>query len=199
MTLSRFITTYLFTPLVRAMPSMNFIYTMLATFLAMFIAGIWHGNGLTFVIYGALHGGALVVNHWWKKRKKKLPAWLAWALTFNFINLTFIIFRAPKFEMAWNLIQGLVGANGVIFPKIGIKPETLQNLGWKVGTYLYPDDYLLLAMLLGCFWMVFKTSNSMEIEKRLAPNYRWAILGGMGFALALFGMNRITEFIYFNF
>jgi D-alanyl-lipoteichoic acid acyltransferase DltB (MBOAT superfamily) len=72
MTLSQFINTYLFTPIVRAMPKINFRNTMFATFIAMFIAGIWHGAGWTFVVYGVLHGSALVVNHIWKKRKKKL-------------------------------------------------------------------------------------------------------------------------------
>jgi D-alanyl-lipoteichoic acid acyltransferase DltB (MBOAT superfamily) len=200
MTLSQFINTYVFTPIVRAMPKINFRTTMIATFLAMFIAGVWHGAGINFVVYGALHGLALVVNHIRKKKKKKFSKAFAWFLTFNFINITYVIFRAKNLDDALKVLKGMIGLSGVVVPKIGIKTVgALQDFGFKIGTYLYPDDYLLLAMLAGVFWIIFKTKNSGELEKSFKPDTKIAFVCGVAFVFCLFGMNKITEFIYFNF
>jgi alginate O-acetyltransferase complex protein AlgI len=200
MTLSQFINTYLFTPIVRAMPKINFRNTMIATFIAMFIAGIWHGAGWTFVLYGVLHGSALVVNHMWKKRKKKLPPWLAWFITFNFVNITFIVFRAKELNDAGKVLSGMLGLSGVVIPKMIVKSVgPLKEFGWKMGTYLQPDDYLMIVMFLGAFYILHKTKNSLELEKEFKPSTKIAIGCGLTFVFCLFGMNRITEFIYFNF
>jgi alginate O-acetyltransferase complex protein AlgI len=200
MTLSQFINTYLFTPLVRAMPKINFRNTMIATFTSMFIAGVWHGAGWTFVVYGALHGAALVANHMWKKRKKKLPTWLAWFITFNFVNITFIIFRAKELKDALKILKGMIGATGVVIPKMIIKSlGPLKDFGWKMGTYLQPDDYLLMIMLAGAFYVLRKLKNSLELEKEFKPTTKVAFACGIAFVFCFFGMNRITEFIYFNF
>lgn len=200
MTLSQFINTYLFTPIVRAMPKINFRNTMIATFISMFIAGIWHGAGWTFVLYGALHGTALVVNHKWKKRKQKLPSWLAWLITFNFVNITFIVFRANDLSDVWKILKGMLGLSGVVVPKMIIKSVgPLKEFGWRMGTYLQPDDYLMIVMFLGAFYVLHKIKNSLELEKEFRPNTKVAMACGIAFVFCLFGMNRITEFIYFNF
>jgi 4-hydroxybenzoate polyprenyltransferase len=173
---------------------------MIATFIAMFIAGIWHGAGWTFVVYGALHGAALVVNHLWKKRKKKLPQWLAWFITFNFVNITFIVFRAKTLSDAGKVLKGMLGLSGVVVPKMLIKSVgPLKDFGWKMGTYLQPDDYLLIVMMLGAFYALHKMKNSLELEKEFKPTTKIAIACGVAFVFCFFGMNRITEFIYFNF
>ena len=59
-TLSSFITTYLYTPMVRAMGKVTFAKAMIATFAAMVIAGLWHGSSWGFLVFGALHGLGLV-------------------------------------------------------------------------------------------------------------------------------------------
>lgn len=199
-TLSQFITTYIFTPIVRAMPKINFRNTMLATFISMFIAGIWHGAGWTFVVYGALHGLALVVNHNWKKKKKKLPPGMAWFLTFNFINVAFVVFRAKELSDAWKVLKGMMGLSGVVIPKILVKSVgPLKEYGWRMGTYLHPDDYFFLFILAGTFYALFKARSSLELEKTFTPTTKIAVACGLTFVICLFGMNRITEFIYFNF
>lgn len=200
MTLSQFINTYVFTPIVRAMPKINFRTTMIATFLAMFIAGVWHGAGWTYVVYGALHGIALVVNHIRKKKKKKFPGWVSWFLTFNFVNMTFVIFRAKDMSDAFKVLRGMTGLDGVVIPKIGIKSVGfLKDFGFEVGSYLYPNDYLMMIMFIAVFWAIHFAKNSVELEKEFKPSVKLACACGAAFVLCLFGMNRITEFIYFNF
>lgn len=200
MTLSQFIGTYIFTPIVRAMPKIDFRNTMIATFVSMFIAGIWHGAGWTFTLYGIFHGLALVVNHIWKKKKKKLPNWLAVFITFNFVNFTFVIFRAKTVSDAIKVYKGMIGLTGVVVPKIGVKSVGFLNAyGFSIGSYLKPNDYFMIAMFLGTIYVTRKMDNSLTLEKKFTPTPRLAVICGFAFVLCLFGMNRITEFIYFNF
>jgi alginate O-acetyltransferase complex protein AlgI len=200
MTLGQFINNYVFTPLVRSMPKMTFRNTMIATFTAMFLAGVWHGAGWTFVVYAILNGLALVVNHWRKKKKKKLSPVMAWLCTFIFINVTFVIFRAKSLESAWSIIKAMSGASGVAIPKIGIKSVgLLKDYGFKMGTYLYPNDYFFLLALALTFYALFKWKNTSELEKEFKPTRALASACAVAFVISLFNMNKITEFIYFNF
>jgi D-alanyl-lipoteichoic acid acyltransferase DltB (MBOAT superfamily) len=200
MTLSQFINTYVFTPLVRSFPKINFRNTMIATFTAMFLAGVWHGSGWTYTMYGAIHGLALVVNHNWKKKKKKLPYWLAWFLTFNFVNISFVIFRAKSLDDASKVLSGMFGLSGVVVPKIGIKElGVFKDYGFKLGSYLYPQDYFFLSLVIFAFITIWKFKNSLEWQKQFRPETKLALACSIVFVLSLFGMNRITEFIYFKF
>jgi hypothetical protein len=111
-----------------------------------------------------------------------------------------VVFRARNLTDAWKVFKGMLGFSGVVVPKIGIKSVGfLSSYGLKVGTYLYPADYLLIATFLGTFYVVMKSKNSLEIEKDIKPDMRLGVLCGLAFVLCLFGMNRMTEFIYFKF
>ena len=70
---------------------------LLATFI---IGGIWHGAGWTFIFWGFLHGMALVIHRAWSKLGFKLWGWFAWFITFNFINISWVFFRAREWEDA---------------------------------------------------------------------------------------------------
>jgi D-alanyl-lipoteichoic acid acyltransferase DltB (MBOAT superfamily) len=94
--LSNFITNYLYTPLLRSMGTATLRTSTLATLLAMGIAGLWHGPAWTFIIFGLLHGTGLAVNQIWKKKRiAKVPDWLGWFMTLVFVNVAFVFFRSP--------------------------------------------------------------------------------------------------------
>ena len=59
--------------------------------------------------------------------------------------------------------------------------------------------HLLIVMMLGAFYALHKMKNSLELEKEFKPTTKIAIACGVAFVFCFFGMNRITEFIYFNF
>ena len=81
---------------------------LFATFISMLIAGIWHGSKYTFVIFGAMHGIGLVINQLRKKSKRKLPSFLAILVTFIYVNISFIFFRANTVEQALSIIYSLI-------------------------------------------------------------------------------------------
>lgn len=86
---------------------------LLATFL---LGGLWHGAAWTFVFWGFLHGIALIIHRIWKNLGFCLPKVLAWIITFNFINFTWIFFRAKEWDDALKVIKGMCGFNGIVLP-----------------------------------------------------------------------------------
>lgn len=158
--LTNFITTYIYTPMVRSFRQLTFPKAMWATLLSMLIAGVWHGSSWNFVIFGALHGIGLIVNHCRKRAKaKKLPDLLAWIATFAYVNLALIFFRAPTLTDALYLLRSLGNLHA-----IG------STATWSQTILGYPAE-LLLAMLLGTA-MLFMKKNSNQIVKEFQPSWK---------------------------
>ncbi len=168
-TLTNFITTYIYTPLLKSFGTVTFRNSLAAIFIAMLIAGLWHGAGWTFVIWGGMHGAALVINHLWKKRKLRMKPALAWILTFLFVNASFVFFRAKNINTALDVLAGMVGMHGYTLPKEMAKHFAfLADHGAAFGRIFgningKGDVALMFAMLP----VVFMARNSMALaEKR---------------------------------
>jgi alginate O-acetyltransferase complex protein AlgI len=104
-TLSRFLRDYVYIPLGgnRRSPSRAYL-NLFATFV---IGGLWHGASWMFVIWGALHGVALVVHRIWASLRRPLPVALAWLFTFAFVNATWVFFRAKSMDDAIRVLRGM--------------------------------------------------------------------------------------------
>lgn len=188
-TLSNFINSYIYTPFVRSFTKPNFHKAMLATFITFFIVGLWHGASWMFVIFGSLHGLGLVVNQYWKKLKFKLNGFIAWFITFNFLNLTFIFFRARDWDDAVKVLSGMVGMNG-----IGNFMD-LENLGTNG---LIEFSFTLIIILIS-FVILFLSKNSLELLKAYKPTVKTQIIAAFYFAFAIIGLSTVHGFIYFKF
>lgn len=110
MTLSRFLRDYVYIPLGGSRHGL--VRTSAATMVTMVLCGLWHGAGWTFVLWGALHGLALVILRIWKLAGVSLPKFAAWALTFSFTVLAFGVFRSSDLTTAWSIWSGLAGGGG---------------------------------------------------------------------------------------
>ena len=107
MTLSRFLRDYLYVPLGGSRRGLAVqLWALLAT---MALGGLWHGAGLTFVAWGVAHGLGLGAGVLWRKAGLAMSAGLGWALTFLFVTLCWVLFRAPTFDAALTIYQGLFG------------------------------------------------------------------------------------------
>lgn len=77
--------------------------TYLNNFLTMLIGGLWHGAAWKFVFWGAMHGAGLAVHKACQPILKKIPDnwftnFIFWAITFIFVSLLWVFFRAATFE-----------------------------------------------------------------------------------------------------
>lgn len=180
-TLMMFLREYLFFPLVnkRMVPRrwlpVQYFGAMLLT---MALCGLWHGASWTFVLWGTLHGIALVICSLWRRYGPRLPSLLGWALTVIFALLTGVIFRAGTLDAAFNIFQGLA-----------VPPNLAQ---WQ---HLLP---LVIIPL-----MAFLLPASQDVIARLMDRPRpWlaALIGfGLLAILVSLGEGDVSGFAYFKF
>ena len=112
-TLSSFLMNYIYFPWLKSMKSINFFKSMMITLFVFLIAGIWHGPTWLYVIFGALHGFGLIVNHTFNKFFEfKFNKYLGWFITFNYVNLTLIFFRSQEISAPINILKGMLGLKG---------------------------------------------------------------------------------------
>jgi alginate O-acetyltransferase complex protein AlgI len=107
MTLSRFLRDYLYVPLGGSRHGLTL--QLWALFATMALGGLWHGAGLTFVAWGVAHGLGLGAGVLWRRAGLAMPVGLSWALTFLFVMLCWVLFRATSFDAAIRVYEGLFG------------------------------------------------------------------------------------------
>ncbi len=193
--LSRFITHYLYTPILRGFKGRaTLAKSAVATILAMTISGLWHGPAWTFVVWGLLHGLALGTNQYWRKKWKiPIPSLASWALTFGFVVLAEVFFRAPTLHAALGTLARLLPLQG-IGPALATEliPHQRDSL-MEVMTYMIPSAAALPLALLG--------PSSNEIVDSFRPRYS-NVFAYSGLALAaLLFLNSVQarRFVYFGF
>jgi D-alanyl-lipoteichoic acid acyltransferase DltB (MBOAT superfamily) len=198
-TLSRFLKNYVYIPLGGNRKGEFRTYNnLLATFI---IGGIWHGAGWTFVFWGFLHGIALVIHRAWSKLDFKIWTWLAWLITFNFVNIAWVFFRAKEWNDAVIVLSGMVGLSGIrIHTILQNKLSFLANYGVEFGIYdtVHLPALAIMWFIFGfIFILVFK--NSTEKLDSFKLNYKTALWSGIAFVGGVLSLNKVSEFLYFNF
>ena len=191
-TLSRFLKDYIYIPLGGNRKSTFHTYTnLIATFV---LGGIWHGAGWTFVFWGFLHGLALVIHRFWKNLGFTMPKNLAWFITFNFVNIAWIFFRAKEWEDAIKILNGMFGIEKLL----AISSLNSKNIHFEFETYLWINITLLISTLLPNTYQITKYPKFNHSSLIGIPS---TMLFSLIFLIALFWMSISTysEFIYFNF
>jgi D-alanyl-lipoteichoic acid acyltransferase DltB (MBOAT superfamily) len=147
---------------------------LLALFATMALGGLWHGAGWTFVVWGALHGVALGTHVLWRKAGLVMSNPAAWALTFAFIALTWVLFRAPTFSAAADVYAGLVGLTpaGLGSATSGFWPmvagaAALAIVGptaWEVAQRLEPVGWAAAALALLLAAILLKVGDDANFD-----------------------------------
>lgn len=215
MTLSSFLRDYLYIPLGgnrqgKLRRNVNLMTTML-------LGGLWHGSSWNFVVWGGLHGAYLVVNHAYRRlfstlniTPPRIMIPLHWMFTFGSVAFAWVFFRAASFSRAREILYGMCGGNGALLPPNWVPFSWLQNLLTFFGVHLSvspqwaltggKNQILLLAL---CTLAVVSFPNSYEWTcshlQNKRPSAWWAVGIGSVLALGICFLNRISEFLYFQF
>lgn len=204
-TLSNFLRDYLYIPLggnrkgeIRRY--INLIITML-------LGGLWHGAGWTFVLWGGMHGLFLAVNQAWRKLGISLPKIVAWTITFLAVVFSWVLFRASSISDAIAILKAMTGIKPIQMPL-----DYQGFLGWLslLGVKFAPwDDFAYLPMkartnyslfmLLGLTLTVLWAPNTQEIMARFKPCWWFAGITSILALFSLLSLNRVSEFLYFQF
>ena len=204
MTLTRFINTYIFKSILRALPEVNFRNGMIASFTAMMIAGIWHGAAWTFVVFGFLQGVAIVLNHIFRKLKFSMHPVLGWLLTFHFFSFSLVIFRSLHWQDAIKVYQGMLGLSGVeLWASVTTLFQAQPYWYFAFVRGLEQKNVLAtitcLALLVYGLVHVALFPNSNTLADRFT--YSWRHLAAMLCLLlsSIMLLSNPSEFIYFQF
>ncbi|MBW2272079.1 MAG: MBOAT family protein [Deltaproteobacteria bacterium] len=184
MSLSTWLRDYVYVSLGGGRGSRAMVYRNLM--LTMLIGGLWHGANWTFVLWGGLHGLALVahraagpwltwVRGWW-------GALLGWAATFSWVVLCLVVFRCEDLTTAGLFLGRLLAAAAP-------------------GDAPLPHTWWLLVAALGALHLATRHwgARGLALCERMSP-WAFGVLLGLGASVALFFTPlATTPFIYFQF
>ncbi|HEV2098994.1 MAG TPA: MBOAT family O-acyltransferase, partial [Stellaceae bacterium] len=188
MTLTRFLTDYIYTPLsLRLMRRaaarrvgkwarfmMAIAVPLNMTFL---VSGIWHGAGWNYVLFGVINGIALTINSFWRAAKWWTPPRpICWMLTMFAFALSIACFRSESLAGSLIMVRGMIGLNGFMLPAgarlhLGPVGDLLARMGVQFDNIVLA--YLKLPQVF--VWLVCLTigllvlPNAQDLLKRFKP------------------------------
>lgn len=236
-TLTRYINTYLYNPLSlsvtrrraaqgkkisrKAMATPAGFLSMIAwpTGVSLFLAGVWHGAGLQFIVFGLLHGVYLTANHAWRVWRPTsagsvLPANRGAQaagkagrvlLTFAAVLLAQVFFRASSTRTALAMLAGVAGLHrGVVpaagtasfAPGVGALGPILVGLAIVWGL---PNTQQILAKFRPAIELTQFDQRPGGWRVLWQPNLAWSVCLGLTFFAVLVKMQNPTSFLYFQF
>ena len=214
-TLGRWLREYLYIPLGGSRAGLWRTLCNLAVVL--FLAGLWHGAGMGFVIWGLLHGAALIVYRIWREFGRPLPRLVGQALTFLFVVWAWVPFRAASLDDTLKIWRGMFlgWASGIqASPLLSVAMSYLRRvcelLLERIAGLTAPANVEALPFLVLGLGIVFLLPNSMQYIGFVdrdgvcpLPRLRLSHALGLGLALAACLMCMLassgSEFIYFKF
>jgi alginate O-acetyltransferase complex protein AlgI len=180
--------------LVAAMPSV-------VTFL---VAGVWHGSGWTYVIYGLMHGFAIAAFLGWREFSEiKLPSAVGWALTMTVVVCGLVMFRSPDVTTAFVLLSNMwgMGYSSVDNPVLVLDSAQALSMIVLLGaiTQLMPNSQQILHR----DWPTIDAKPiSAAIEAGLLawrPALGSAFVSACFFTVALTSIGTSSNFLYYKF
>lgn len=202
MTLSRFLRDYLYIPLGgnrkgKLRRYLNLMGTML-------LGGLWHGAGWTYVIWGALHGAYLSLNHLWREWLPErgwrwVPGWLGslsgGVLTFIAVVVAWVVFNSADIAHAGVMLKAMFGME---FRYITF--DAVMHKQLLLSTNLSGRE--LIILLLSSFAWVWLLPNSTAV-KFMRGSYLLAFTQGVVVLyflyLAIDRFGSYSPFLYFQF
>ena len=212
----------------RSTPGAFAILVAWPTILTMFLSGFWHGAGINFILYGLLHGAYLVVNHGWRqwrpnwdrKRYDKVMMPIGVVLTVVAATFAMPLFKARTLGGATHVMSAMLGQDGAYLPaailnrlgalaswlgRLGVTEQASSGAGF-VQMCLWVAALLLIAwtlpntqQLMAPFEPVLDAKKSRTGHRHIALNRRWAAAVGLLLVAGVFSLNRVGEFLYWQF
>ena len=224
MTLSRFFTKNIYIPLGGNRKGEGRMY--LNYLIVFFLSGLWHGAGWNFILWGMMHGVLYVVTKWWLGRKKADIAdekqWnesdvmvaargkkvirkvLACFLTFTYVSIAWVYFRASDVGQANTLLMNIFSKKWAL-PGSGFTDAF--NLGefWYVLKILkltvlpYANYYIMILFSIFAVVITFAGKNIDEMAEKFKPTVMNAMIAAVLFVWCVVSLSGVSTFLYFNF
>ena len=212
-TLSQFLRDYLYIPLGGNRSGKLFQYRNI--FITMCLGGLWHGANWTFVIWGLFHGIALVFTHEvlsWRVIKsiqrlkcRRLVNLLAVLITFVFVVVTWVIFRADTLTIALNILEHMFVVTSKSINESSL--DARYSIFVEYKNYLYNYNFgwqkniLFVAVGFVIVWAMPNTNEFISGKKMIkwSPSFLTFCSFIMVFHYCLYKISDSSQFIYFQF
>ncbi len=143
------------------------------------VSGIWHGAGWMFVLWGVMHGAALSLHRVWSKFGKwQMPAIPAQILTFLFVALAWVPFRAECTQTTMKIYRA------IFMP---------QSFAFRM-----PDMFQMILFGIA-FILILFFPTAYDMGKKFRPTWINALVTIALFVASMFLFVKVSPFIYFNF
>ena len=203
MTLSQFFKDYVYIPI--GGKNKNIVLMSRNILITFFLTGLWHGADWLFVIWGLMHGFALIFYNTTKKYFFFINNGISWALTLLFINFTWVFFRAHSLADAKKIIGAMSSFSTIKFP-LSMKPIMSSvlpffsiELQYGIGLHNLQADKEFIIIFLGALVAALFLKNTNELVKNFNPTIFNLIINISIFSFSVLNLHRNSEFIYFNF
>jgi alginate O-acetyltransferase complex protein AlgI len=176
MTLTRFLRDYVYISL--GGNRHGYVRQIAAILITMILAGLWHGAGWHYLLWGALQGLGLAVAVSWREPLPRIPSIIGWAGAVGYFVGTIVIFRAGSLAAAWRVYEGLA-----------FTPRFYSAEGSRT---------LILALIVA---IVLPPSQVIVrwLSERPRPVFACATAIGAIIILGFIGREETHEFVYFQF
>ena len=178
----------------------------------MLIGGLWHGAAWTFVVWGALHGIYLVVNHAFRAACQRhwlpnvLPGHLGHfagrLLTFLAVVVAWVFFRADNWGGAWRMIEAMFSLGGIDFTHSLVASPTTA-WAWIAAlfaiTWFAPSTQMIMRHYRPALGWQPEEPGLHFLNPAWRPNPAWALVVSLILTGCVLNLSEASEFIYFNF
>ena len=204
-TLTKFFTKYLYIPL--GGNRRGAVRTYVNLMIIFLVSGFWHGTGLTFIVWGAMHGVLYVITRMVEKARGfelKIPKAFKITLTFLYVTAAWVFFRAESVGQALALFARMfVGgakplATGFsscfqldeIWYVLKVTPLMKLSFAWDICLWLF----VVFAVVL-----IFFSQNAIRMVKECKIGVGSTLMTALLMIWSIISFGGVSTFLYMNF
>ena len=202
-TLTRFFTRYVYIPLGGSRHGQWKTYRNVL--LVFFASGLWHGANYTFILWGVMHGVFNVITRHWKSWFERIHPALNWLITFSFVTVTWVFFRADTISDAVEILKRILwmefGPVDSALMDAFLLPELqfiINNVS-ALSVLQRQPEMLLTAFYGGALILILGPKNAHEQMHAFRPTLLHLLFAGTLLMLCILSFSGVSTFLYFNF
>jgi len=201
MSLTKFLTKYIYIPLGGSRKGI--IFTYINTLIVFLVSGLWHGANWTFILWGLLHGLFSCFDRMFEKIEEKIFMPVRWLCTFGVVSVLWLLFSAQTVEQ-WKTIlfkilfmQSTAVSDGMISSFNLVENQFIYNM---LDLNFLPTHVrgfnMLIFILVACI-VCFVPENNYKRKDSL--NIGSLLLASFSFIWGILCLGAESTFVYFGF
>lgn len=200
-TLSRFMTKYVYVPLGGSKNGKT--KTIINTIIVFTLSGFWHGANWTFILWGMMNGAGVCIWRFFASFFERFPRAVQWIITFVYIFFTMVMFRAESVSQALLIYRKILMPENMRLtedmmslmriPYLRKALETLHVPVPTMGVYAVSAALLFTMLLFICL----KTENNYKRKTVLTA--RTCLMTVALLVFCIVSLGKVSVFLYFNF